>query len=433
LMDAWIEKHYETNLNVPVQIVRFVQNAHDDVRHQFEAVDKLSEYHQGRILQYMKECQISQRHFYPSNGYGYGDDGRDALDELFSLVFGGEDALVRPQWASGTHVISDCMFALTRPGDTVLSITGKPYDTLEQVIGLGDISSPASMREWGIGYEQIELTSEGKIDIPKTLSFLEKNKVKLILIQRSRGYSLRPSLTIEQIKNAISAVKEKQKDIKVLVDNCYGEFVEALEPSHVGADATVGSLIKNPGGGLAPTGGYVVGTEDTINQISYRLTCPGLGREVGSYPSSYAPFYQGLFLAPHIVSQAVKGAILTARIFEKLGYNTLPRWDEARTDIIQSIQFKNPEELVVFCQAIQSTSPVDSHVIPYPWNMPGYNNQVIMAAGTFVQGASIELSADAPIAPPYAAYLQGGLTYEHVKIAMMKVLAQLERKGYITL
>jgi cystathionine beta-lyase family protein involved in aluminum resistance len=432
-LKTWLEHHYEKDLNIPVRIVKYVHSAHDEIKVKFDGIEELREYHQAKILQFMKEYQISQRHFNPSNGYGYGDDSRDALDKLFASTLGGEDALVRPQWASGTHVISDCIYALTRPGDTVLSITGRPYDTLEQVIGLGEIPAAGSLREWGIEYDQIELTGQGEIDISKTLSFLEKNNVKLILIQRSRGYTLRPSLSIERIKKAIAAIKEKHPEVMVLVDNCYGEFVELLEPCHVGADVAAGSLIKNPGGGLAPTGGYAVGTVDAIEQISYRLTCPGLGREVGSYPSSYAPFYQGLFLAPHVVGEAVKGAILAARVFEKLGYNVLPGWDEARTDIIQSILFNSPEELVLFCQAIQSISPVDSHVTPYPWDMPGYTNQVIMAAGTFVQGASIELSADAPIIPPYAAYLQGGLTYEHVKIAMMKVLTQMEKAGYINL
>ena len=432
-MKEWIEQHYEKKLNIPLRIVKFVQNAHEEVKKRFEDIEDLREYHQGRILQFMKECQISQRHFNPSNGYGYGDDGRDALDKLFGLALGGEDALVRPQWASGTHVISDCIFALTRPGDTILSISGMPYDTLEPVIGLGEPPAAGSLREWGVGYHQIELTVRGEIDIPKVLSFLEKNNVKLILIQRSRGYSLRPSLSIECIKRAIAVIKEKYKGITVLVDNCYGEFVEKTEPCHVGADAAVGSLIKNPGGGLAPTGGYVVGTKDTIERISYRLTCPGLGREVGSYPASYAPFYQGLFLAPHVVGEAVKGAILAARIFEELGYNVLPRWDEARTDIIQSIQFNGPEELIVFCQAIQAVSPVDSHVTPYPWDMPGYDCPVIMAAGAFVQGSSIELSADAPMKPPYIAYMQGGLVFEHVKLGIMIAVQMMKDKGKINI
>jgi cystathionine beta-lyase family protein involved in aluminum resistance len=430
-LETKIAEYFEKELSIPTRITNFVWNNHKDIKKSFEQVDALSEYHQGRILQYMGECRISERHFNPSTGYGYSDDGRDTLDKLYALVFGSQDALVRPQWASGTHVISDCLFALVKPEDTILSITGKPYDTLEQVIGVGHKSVSGSLRDWGVFYEQIDLTPEGNIDIPKILTYLEKKKVKLAFIQRSRGYSWRPALSIREIGNIIYKIKEKQPEITVLVDNCYGEFTEELEPSHVGADLVVGSLIKNPGGGLAPTGAYAVGTHEAIERVSYRLTSPGLGREVGSYASSYLPFYQGLFLSPHVVGEAIKGAILAAKIFQSLGYKVQPQWNEPRSDIIQSIEFPSAEELITFCQAIQSMSPVDSHVTPFPWDMPGYNHQVIMAAGTFVQGASIELSADAPILEPYIAYLQGGLTYHHVKIALMKVLSQMSRKGYL--
>ncbi|MCM8901158.1 methionine gamma-lyase family protein [Caldicoprobacter algeriensis] len=421
------------DLDIPQKVAEFVQDAHDKIKAIFERIDALREYHQARILKFMGECQVSQRHFYPSTGYGYGDEGRDTLDRLYAAVFGGQDALVRPQWASGTHVISDCLFALTRPGDIILSITGKPYDTLEQVIGLGKQPSDGSLAEWGVGYKQVDLTPGGNIDMPAVLSLLENQKIKLVLIQRSRGYSLRPSLSVQHIKKAIQDIKSKRSDVFVVVDNCYGEFTEELEPCHVGADMAVGSLIKNPGGGLAPTGGYAVGTSKAIEKLSYRLTCPGVGREVGSYAAPYTPFYQGLFLAPHVVGEALKGAVLTAKVFQQLGYVASPSWDEPRFDIIQSIRLRSAEELIAFCQAIQSASPVDSHVLPYPWDMPGYQHQVIMAAGTFVQGASIELSADAPLVPPYVVYLQGGLTYEHVKLALMKVLAQMCHKGFISL
>ncbi|MDN5276789.1 MAG: hypothetical protein PWR01_754 [Clostridiales bacterium] len=421
------------DMGIPQEIVKLVQDAHYEIKTVFERIEALREYHQARILKSMSECQVSQRHFYPSTGYGYGDEGRDTLDKLYAAVFGGQDALVRPQWASGTHVISDCLFALTRPGDIILSITGKPYDTLEQVIGLGDKPSDGSLAEWGVGYKQVDLTSEGSIDMQAVLSLLEDQRIKLVLIQRSRGYSLRPSLSVQHIKKAVQDIKNKRSDVFVVVDNCYGEFTEEVEPCHVGADLAVGSLIKNPGGGLAPTGGYAVGTSEAIEKLSYRLTCPGVGREVGSYAAPYTPFYQGLFLAPHVVGEALKGAVLMAKVFQHLGYAVSPAWDEPRFDIIQSIQLKSAQELIAFCQAIQSASPVDSHVLPYPWDMPGYQHQVIMAAGTFVQGASIELSADAPLVPPYTVFLQGGLTYEHVKFALMKVLAEMTNRGFVSL
>lgn len=422
---------YEKELNIAPEIAEFVNEIQEQVKMRFEEIDRISEYHQARILHFMNKCQISQRHFIPSNGYGYGDDGRDTLDKLFAFVFGSEDALVRPQWVSGTHVLGDGLFALLRPGDTMLSLTGKPYDTLDDVIGLGKNPACGSLREWGIRYQQIELLPDGKIDMGRLSQVLEEKQIKLAFIQRSRGYSWRPTIPVDEIRTVIEFIKAKSPSTMIMVDNCYGEFTERFEPSHFGADLVVGSLIKNPGGGLAPTGAYAVGRRHAIELLANRLTTPGIGREVGSFPSSYAPFYQGLFMAPHIVSQAVKGAILAAKIFETLGYEVLPRWNSARSDIIQSIQFRTAEELIVFCQGIQSASPVDSQAVPYPWDMPGYTHQVIMAAGTFVQGASIELSADAPIKEPYIAYLQGGLTYSHVKFAMMKVLTNMAKKNYI--
>lgn len=407
-----------------------VISAHNDVTKYFDSHDLLAEYHQARLLYAMNECKISARHFAPTSGYGYGDEGRDMLDKLFASVFGGQEAIVRVQWASATHALNDCMFAMLRPGEAMLSVTGKPYDTLDKTIGSGNYAI-GSLKDWGIDYYQTDLTSDGNIDLSKAEIFLDNEKIKLVLIQRSGGYSRRPSVTIEKMRHTIDFIKSKRPDICVLVDNCYGEFTEKEEPCHAGADLAVGSLIKNPGGGLAPTGAYAVGTTQSIERLSYTFTTPGLGKEIGSYAASYTPFYQGLFLAPHTVSQAIKGAVLTARVFESLGYNVFPRPQDSRSDIIQSIDFNCADELIAFCQAIQAASPVDGHVVPYPWDMPGYSHKVIMAAGTFVQGASIELSADAPIKEPYIAFMQGGLTYAHVKIALMRVVQSLKRQGYI--
>ncbi len=423
-------------MNMAEEAVEYIANIHREVKKTFDTVDYISELNQQRVIKSMQECRISERHFSPSTGYGYGDDGRDALDKLFALVLGGEDALVRPQWASGTHVLSDCLYALLRPGDTMLSITGTPYDTLKEVVGLeeGQTGHSGSLKEWGIKYRQIELKEDYSIDIDKTIDLLNSNNnIKLVFIQRSRGYAWRKSISMEEMKLAISHIREVNPDVIVMVDNCYGEFTELVEPCHIGADIAVGSLIKNPGGGLAPTGAYAVGNKKVIEQISYRLTSPGIGREVGSYAASYLPFYQGFFLAPHIVGEALKGAILGAKLFETLGYEVAPTWDATRTDIIQSIKFNDRDELITFCQSIQSASPVDGHVIPYPWDMPGYSDQVIMAAGTFVQGASIELSADAPIRAPYIAYMQGGLTYGHVKFALASALSNFIDKGYVNI
>lgn len=417
------------------KILNLINNAQQELSEEFAKIDQLAEYNQIRIIEHMKECNISERHFIPSTGYGYGDEGRDRLEELYALVFGCEDALVRPQWGSGTHVISDALYAVLRPGDNLMSITGKPYDTLEDTIGFKqERLDNGSLRDWNITYSQIDLNRSGQIDTNQILKELaNKPNTKAILIQRSRGYEWRPSISVEDMKEPIKEIKQKYPEIFIIVDNCYGEFTQRIEPSHIGADLTVGSLIKNPGGGLAPTGGYAVGTKKAIELMSYRLTSPAVGREVGSYAASYLPFYQGLFMAPHIVGQALKGAILVAKVFESIGFKVLPNWKEDRSDIIQCIRFNSGEELITFCQAIQSASPVDSHVTPYPWDMPGYSHQVIMAAGTFIQGASIELSADAPIKAPYTAYLQGGLTYAHVKFALTSAIYSLYEKGFITL
>ncbi|HZJ82316.1 MAG TPA: methionine gamma-lyase family protein [Clostridia bacterium] len=429
-----INDFFQSELGVNPQILSLVDKAEHKIKQRFRQIDQLSEYNQGKILKYMKQCKISARHFQPSTGYGYGDEGRDQLEKLFALVFGAEDALVRPQWGSGTHVISDALYGVLRPGDRLISITGKPYDTLEETIGINNQSlNNGSLLDWGISYDQIDLDPMGKINIEEVLKLLDKPNSKAVFIQRSRGYEWRPSIPIGEMKEVISKIKSKHPDVFILVDNCYGEFTCEIEPSHIGADLTVGSLIKNPGGGLAPTGGYAVGTKRAIELLSYRLTSPSVGREVGSYAASYLPFYQGLFMAPHVVGESLKGMTLGANIFQSLGFEVLPNWEEDRSDIIQCINFNTDEELITFCQAIQWASPVDSHVTPIPWAMPGYSHEVIMAAGAFIQGASIELSADAPIKEPYIAYLQGGLTYAHVKFALISTVSKLYEGGYISL
>ncbi len=424
--------YYLNELHIHPKALSFVRNAQQDVRKKFVDLDEMAEYHQARILHVFGKHRISPRHFIGTTGYGYGDDGRDALDEVYRDIFGGESALVRPQWVSGTHVLSDSLFALLRPGDILLSVTGRPYDTLNDVIGIRE-AVPGSLREWNVSYQEVGFSPEGNIDRDKIKEKLENRRIKTVLIQRSKGYGWRKSLTVSEIGDTISFIRSLRPDVLILVDNCYGEFTEEMEPSSVNADLTVGSLIKNPGGGLAPTGAYAVGTKRAIDLLSQKLTSPGIGKEEGSFPYGYILYYQGLFLAPHTVAEALKGAVLAGRIFRQLGYRVLPEWEEHRSDIIQSIEFRSARELIAFCQAIQSASPVDGHVVPYPWDMPGYEHQVIMAAGTFVQGASIELSADAPIREPYIAYLQGGLTYAHVKLAMMKVLTRMYEEGFIQL
>lgn len=421
-------------MDVAEDAEKFIDIIHRDVLKMFDTVNDVVEHNQKKVIEAMQECKVSERHFSPSTGYGYSDDGRDTLDRLFALVFGSEAALVSPQWASGTHVLSDCLYSILRPGDTMLSITGAPYDTLGEVIGIDEEGNncSGSLKDWGIGYKQVELQEDDRINIEKVEEILKSDcTIKLVFMQRSKGYSWRNSIDIDEMEMVISKIRKINPHIIIMVDNCYGEFTELKEPCHVGADIAVGSLIKNPGGGLAPTGAYVVGNKNIIERVAYRHTAPGIGREVGSYAASYLPFYQGIFMAPHIVGEALKGAILGARLFQELDYEVAPLWDSKRTDIIQSIKFEDKEQLITFCQSIQAASPVDGYVVPYPWDMPGYADQVIMAAGTFIQGASIELSADAPIRPPYIAYMQGGLTYSHVKIALTNVLCNFIDKGYV--
>ncbi|NLC45058.1 MAG: hypothetical protein GX783_12365 [Clostridiales bacterium] len=426
------ENFYLSDASIHPKAFNIANVAQAELRKVFGDIDERAEYHQARILKVFNKHRISQRHFTGTSGYGYGDEGRDALDLVYRDLFGGEDALVRPQWVSGTHVISDGLFALLRPEDILLSITGAPYDTLHDVVGINEAGT-GSLRDWKIGYKQIELLPDGNIDINTVKDVLTDPKIKTVLIQRSMGYSTRKTLSVGNISAAVDEIKASRNDVFVIVDNCYGEFTEDEEPSMTQADLIVGSLIKNPGGGLAPTGAYAVGTVEAIALLESRLTSPGIGREVGSFPSGYGYFYQGLFMAPHTVAEALKGAVLAAKVFDELGYKVRPHWKESRSDIIQSIEFKSSKQLISFCQAIQTASPIDSFVVPYPWDMPGYDHQVIMAAGTFIQGASIELSADAPIKEPYVAYLQGGLTYAHVKLAIMKVLSVMLKEGFVQL
>lgn len=407
--------------------------AEAQLREVFGRIDRNEEVCTRRVLAAFQKQQVAYRHFAPTTGYGYDDVGRDTLERIFADLFGTEAAIVRPQIASGTHAISLCLFGLTLPGDEILSATGMPYDTLEGIIGWDEKQTPVgSLKEMGVSYRQVELTAQGEIDVDAVERAITP-KTRLVIAQRSRGYAWRPSLMPEAFQSLADMLHTRHPGVRLMVDNCYGEFVCEREPSHYGADVCVGSLIKNPGGGLAPTGGYIAGRADAIERISYRVTAPGIGLEVGSYAASYQPFYQGLFMAPHTVAQALKTACLAAQVFEDLGMVTTPPAASKRADIIQAIQMKTPERLVAFCQGIQMASPIDSMALPEPWDMPGYQDQVVMAAGTFVSGASIELSADAPMREPYTAYLQGGLTYAHGRIALGQALQRMVDTGALVL
>ncbi|MGN0764603.1 MAG: aminotransferase class I/II-fold pyridoxal phosphate-dependent enzyme [Aristaeellaceae bacterium] len=409
-----------------------IARAEAGLKEAFARIDAMEESGTRRVLDAFQRYQVAYRHFAPTTGYGYDDVGRDNLERIFAELFGTQAAIVRPQIASGTHAISLCLFGLTLPGDHILSATGTPYDTLEEIIGWGEGDAPmGSLKEMGVTYSQVEL-KDGHIDV-EAVDRAITPKTKLVIAQRSRGYAWRPSLMPEEFAPLAEMLHTRHPGVKLMVDNCYGEFVCEKEPSHYGADVCVGSLIKNPGGGLAPTGGYIVGDTESVTRIAYRLTAPGIGLEVGSYAASYQPFYQGLFMAPHTVAQALKTACLAARVFEDMGMQTTPPAAQPRADIIQAIQMGTPERLVAFCQGIQMASPIDSMALPEPWDMPGYTDQVVMAAGTFVAGASVELSADAPMREPYTAYLQGGLTYVHGRIALARALERMVQVGALTL
>lgn len=401
-----------------------------ELKDRFNHIDEIAEYNQLKVLHAMQENRVSDIHFAGTTGYGYDDIGRDTLEQVYAHVFHAEDALVRPQLISGTHALTVALSGNLRPGDELLSPVGKPYDTLEGVIGIKE--TKGSLAEYGISYKQVDLKPDGGFDYDKIKEAINE-KTKLATIQRSKGYADRPTFSVEQIGDLISFLKKIKPDLICMVDNCYGEFVESIEPTDLGADLCVGSLIKNPGGGLAPIGGYIVGKHEYVENASYRLTAPGLGKEVGPTLGVNTSLYQGLFLAPNVVSGALKGAIFAAKFYEHFGFKVLPNGSEDRYDIIQAVTLNNPETLIAFCEGIQAAAPVDSFVTPVPYAMPGYNCDVIMAAGAFVQGASIELSADAPIRPPYTVFFQGGLTWHHAKFGILMSLQKLLEKKLIEL
>lgn len=405
------------------KLIKLKKEVMADSRRLFEKIDEIAETNTLKVLDAMRYCRVSEAHFNTTSGYAYDDIGRGKLEELYAKIFGAERALVRTQFVSGTHALATVLFGILRPGDELLALTGKPYDTMQTVIGYEN-PSPGSLKEFGIGYRELPLL-DGRVDIRNIKNVLTE-KTKLVLIQRSRGYSMRPPLSIEDIRAACAEVKRISPDCVCFVDNCYGEFVDTLEPTQVGADIMAGSLIKNPGGGIAPTGGYIAGRNELVELSSYRLTAPGMGDELGASLANNRLLFQGLFMAPHTVGQAIKGAIFAAGMFQRLGYKTLPLPTEERGDIIQAIELGSREKLIAFCCGIQKYSPVDSYAAPEPWDMPGYTDQVIMAAGTFVQGASIELSADGPLREPYNVYLQGGLTFEHAVAGIMGAAQELE-------
>lgn len=402
-----------------------INNAEKDLAAVFARMEDVETVCMKRVLDAFRNNRVAARHFNPTTGYGYDDEGRDNLDRIFAEVMQAEAAIVVPQFSSGTHTIFAVLSSILRPGDTILSATGRPYDTLVEAIGI-EGNAVGSLREFGVKYEQIELSGEGEIDLAALEAALSEHP-KIVYFQRSRGYAWRNSMLPCEMKPAFSLVKRLSPVSVIAVDNCYGEFTQDSEPTAFGADVIMGSLIKNPGGGLAHTGGYAAGRRDIIDMVANRVTVPGIGREAGCYPGGYLPYYQGLFYAPHTVCQALKTAALFARVFEELGLMSMPSSSDERSDIVQALRFANKEQLIDFCRIIQSVSPVDSFVVPEPWAMPGYTDEVIMAAGTFIQGASIELTADAPIREPYTAYIQGGLTYSHGKIAVKAILDSINK------
>ena len=409
------------------RIEEMILRAEEELKESFARIDENEMKRTKQVLDLFRQEGVSYRHFAPSTGYGYDDIGRDNLERIYAGIFHTEAALMRPHVASGTAALSLTLFGLTKPGEKIVSATGMPYDTLLGVIGTGKGSQPGSLKEMGVSFECVEL-KDGKINVPAVEKAITKD-TSLVIAQRSRGYAWRPSLFPEEFAELADMIHSRHPGVTLMVDNCYGEFVCKDEPTDYGADICVGSLIKNPGGGIAPTGGYVAGKHDKVERIAGRLTAPGLGRELGSYAASYRPFYQGLFMAPHTVAQALKTALLASRLFDNLGFETSPSSKEQRADIIQAIKMETPERLVAFCQGIQTASPVDSMAMPEPWDMPGYDDQVVMAAGTFVAGASIELSADGPIRAPYTAFMQGGLTYVHGRIALSEALRRMMETG----
>lgn len=415
-------------LGISEDVWIYGQKIEEGLKERFAEFDSNAEYNQLKVISAMQQCRVNESCFNYASGYGYNDQGRDTLEEVYAAAFHTEAALVRPQITCGTHALALALSANLRPGDELLSPVGKPYDTLEEVIGIRQ--SKGSLAEYGVTYKQVDLLEDGYFDYPAIEKALNE-RTKLVTIQRSKGYQTRPSYSVEKIGELIAFIKKKRPDVICMVDNCYGEFVERIEPSDVGADMIVGSLIKNPGGGLAPIGGYVAGKKELIENCAYRLTSPGLGKEVGASLGVMQSFYQGFFMAPTVVCGALKGAVFAANIYEKLGYSVVPNASESSHDIIQAVTFGSADGVIAFCQGIQAAAPVDSYVTPEPWAMPGYDSEVIMAAGAFVQGSSIELSADGPIKPPYAVYFQGGLTWQHAKLGILKSLQSLIDAGVI--
>jgi cystathionine beta-lyase family protein involved in aluminum resistance len=418
-----------TSLGISEEVYRYGEEILFGLKHRFDKIDEIAEFNQLKVIEAMQKAKVQEACLLGTTGYGYNDIGRDTLEEVYANIFHTEDALVRPQITCGTHALALALMSNLRPGDELLSPVGKPYDTLEEVIGIRP--SKGSLAEYGISYSQVDLLPDGSFDydgIEKALN----DKTKLVTIQRSKGYQTRPTLSVERIGELISFIKERRPDVICMVDNCYGEFVETIEPTEVGADMCVGSLIKNPGGGLAPIGGYIAGKKECVENAAYRLTSPGLGKEVGASLGILPQFYQGLFLAPIVTASALKGAIFAANLYERFGFSVVPNGTEERFDIIQAVTFGKPEGVIAFCEGIQAAAPVDSFVTPEPWDMPGYDSQVIMAAGAFVSGSSIELSADGPIAPPYSVYFQGGLTFPHAKFGIMKTVQYMLDRGLIT-
>ncbi|MGN9164101.1 aminotransferase class I/II-fold pyridoxal phosphate-dependent enzyme [Tissierellaceae bacterium HCP3S3_D8] len=430
-----LEEEYTINIlckqfDIKREIIDFVDRSEKDIFKKFNEIDRVKEFNQYKVINAMHESRLSSTDFYWTTGYGYGDVGRDKVEEIYSRVFNTEDALVRPTIASGTHALSLTLSGILRPGDELISITGSPYDTLQKVIGVeGDMEG--NLIEYGISYKEVPLVNN-KIDIDAAKKSIT-DKTKIVMIQRSTGYSDRRALTVSEIEEAVSAIKKYNKDIIIMVDNCYGEFLETKEPTDVGVDIMAGSLIKNPGGGLALSGGYIVGNRKLVELVANRLTAPGLGKDCGLTFGTTRTTLQGLFLAPHIVSEAVKGALLMAKVYKDLGFRVIPDVEDERSDIIQAIEFLSRERVSEFCKGIQAASPVDAYVVPEAWEMPGYEDQVIMAAGGFIDGSSIELSADGPMREPYFAYYQGGLTYEHCKLGVYKSLSNLYNKKLIDL
>lgn len=429
-MNSDIKKMYCEQLGISEKVYDYSENIIAGLKERFEKIDETAEYNQMKVINAMQKNHVAEMHLNGTSGYGYNDDGRDTLEQVYADIFKAEAALVRPQIICGTHALNIALSSNLRPGDELLSPVGKPYDTMDEIIGIRP--SKGSLAEYGVSYRQVDLLADGSFDYENIKKAINE-KTKLVTIQRSKGYASRPTLSVERIGELISFIKEIKPDVICMVDNCYGEFVERIEPTEVGADMIVGSLIKNPGGGLAPCGGYIAGTKECVEQAAYRLSSPGLGKEVGATIGGVnKEFYQGLFLAPTVVAGALKGAIFAANAYEKLGFKVVPDGKEERYDIIQAVELRSAKGLIAFCKGIQAAAPVDSFVTPEPWAMPGYDDDVIMAAGAFVQGSSIELSADGPLREPYAAYFQGGLTWYHAKLGIITSMQKMYEEGLIT-